>query len=302
VGDYTDFYAGIHHATAVGKLFRPENPLLPNYRHVPIGYHGRASSVVLTGTPVKRPQGQLPGGDRPRFGPTERLDLELELGVWIGPGNSMGSPIPLARAHEHVAGFCLLNDWSARDVQAWEYQPLGPFLAKNFQTTVSPWIITPEALAPFRSAAFARGADEPTPLPYLSDACDAAHGGLALELGVWLQTRAMRAAGLPEVRLSAGTAGALYWTVQQMVAHHTVGGCPLMAGDLFGTGTVSGDTAGSEGSLLEMTHGGKQPISLPGGETRTFLQDGDRLRISARAVRDGYAAIGFGDCSGEIIG
>ena len=302
VGDYTDFYAGIHHATAVGKLFRPDNPLLPNYRHVPIGYHGRASSVVLTGTPVKRPHGQLPGVDGPRFGPTERLDLELELGVWIGPGNSLGSPIPLGDAHEHVAGFCLLNDWSARDVQAWEYQPLGPFLAKNFQTTVSPWIITPEALAPFRAPAFVRGADEPQPLPYLADADDAAHGGLALELGVWLQTRAMREVGMPEVRLTAGTAGALYWTVQQMVAHHTVGGCPLMAGDLFGTGTVSGDKPGSEGSLLEMTHGGKQPISLPCGETRTFLQDGDTLRISARAVRDGFVSIGFGDCSGEIIG
>lgn len=302
VGDYTDFYAGIHHATAVGKLFRPDNPLLPNYRHVPIGYHGRASSVVLTGTPVKRPHGQLPGADGPRFGPTERLDLELELGVWIGPGNSLGSPIPLADAHEHVAGFCLLNDWSARDVQAWEYQPLGPFLAKNFQTTVSPWIITPEALAPFRTPAFVRATDEPQPLPYLTDPQDAAHGGLALELGVWLQTRSMRKAGIDEMRLTAGTAGALYWTVQQMVAHHTVGGCPLMAGDLFGTGTVSGDTPGSEGSLLEMTHGGKQPIALPGGETRTFLQDGDRLRISARAVREGFAPIGFGECSGEIIG
>jgi fumarylacetoacetase len=258
--------------------------------------------VVLTGTPVKRPQGQLPGAETPRFGPTERLDLELELGVWIGPGNSMGSPIPLADAHEHVAGFCLLNDWSARDVQAWEYQPLGPFLAKNFQTTVSPWIITPEALAPFRGPSFVRGTDEPKPLPYLTDPQDAAHGGLALELGVWLQTRVMRETGIDEMRLTAGTAGALYWTVQQMVAHHTVGGCPLMAGDLFGTGTVSGDTPGSEGSLLEMTHGGKQPITLPSGETRTFLQDGDRLRISARAVRDGFAPIGFGDCSGEIIG
>jgi fumarylacetoacetase len=302
VGDYTDFYAGIHHATAVGKLFRPDAPLLPNYRHVPIGYHGRASSVVVTGTPVKRPSGQLPGTDGPRFGPTERLDLELELGVWIGPGNSMGSPIPLATAHEHVAGFCLLNDWSARDIQAWEYQPLGPFLAKNFQTTVSPWIVTPEALAPFREPAFPRGPEEPHPLPYLADADDAAHGGLALELGVWLQTRAMRDAGLPEARLSHGTAGALYWTVQQMVAHHTVGGCPLLAGDLFGTGTVSGEAAGSEGSLLEMTHGGKQPISLPGGESRTFLQDGDRLRISAEARRTGYATIGFGDCTGEVIG
>ena len=301
VGDYTDFYAGIHHATKVGKLFRPDNPLLPNYRHVPIGYHGRASSVVLSGTPVKRPMGQLPGADGPRFGPTERLDLELELGVWIGPGNSLGSPVSIAEAAEHVAGFCLLNDWSARDVQAWEYQPLGPFLAKNFQTSVSPWILTPEALAPFRGPAFARGAEDPAPLPYLLDAEDQAHGGLRLELGVWLQTRAMREAGIPEAQLSAGGTDALYWTVQQMVAHHTVGGCNLMPGDLFGTGTVSGEAAGTEGSLLELTEGGKRPLALPTGETRTFLQDGDRLRISATARREGFAAIGFGDCVGEII-
>ena len=302
VGDYTDFYAGIHHAMRVGKLFRPDAPLLPNYRHVPIGYHGRASSVVLSGTPVKRPQGQLPGADGPRFGPTERLDLELELGVWIGPGNELGSAIPINEAADHIAGFSLLNDWSARDVQTWEYQPLGPFLAKNFLTSVSPWIITPEALAPFRRPAFARGAGEPTPLPYLLDSDDQAHGGLSLELGVWLQTRAMRDAGLPEVRLTAGNSQALYWTVQQMVAHHTVGGCNLMAGDLFGTGTISGEADGSEGSLLELTQGGKAPVTLPSGETRSFLQDGDRLRISAVARADGYASIGFGPCVGEVLG
>lgn len=302
VGDYTDFYAGIHHATRVGKLFRPDNPLLPNYRHVPIGYHGRASSVVLTGTPVKRPHGQLPGADAPRFGPSERLDLELELGVWIGPGNSLGSPVGIADAHEHVAGFCLLNDWSARDIQAWEYQPLGPFLAKNFLTTVSPWIVMPEALAPFRAPAFARGAGEPAPLPYLQDTVDQVHGGLSLTLGVWLQTARMRDEGLPEQRLSGGNATALYWTVGQMLAHHTVGGCNLRAGDLFGTGTISGEEAGTEGSLLELTEGGKHPIMLPTGETRTFLQAGDRLRISAEASAPGFATIGFGDCIGEVIG
>ncbi len=301
IGDYTDFYAGIHHATRVGQLFRPDNPLLPNYRHVPIGYHGRASSVVPTGTPVRRPSGQLAGAEGPRFGPSERLDLELELGVWIGAGNELGSPIPISEAPDHIAGFCLLNDWSARDIQAWEYQPLGPFLAKNFLTTVSPWIVTPEALAPFRRRAFARGPGEPAPLPYLGDADDQAHGGLALELGVWLETEAMREAGVGEVRLSAGGSGALYWTVAQMVAHHSAGGCNLRAGDLFGTGTISGEAAGSEGSLLEMTNSGKAPVELPGGETRTFLQAGDRLRISALARREGFADIGFGSCVGEVV-
>lgn len=302
VGDYTDFYAGIHHATRVGKLFRPDNPLLPNYKHVPIGYHGRASSVALSGTKVVRPQGQLSGADGPRFGPTERLDLELELGVWIGPGNELGAPVPIHEAHEQIAGFCLLNDWSARDVQAWEYQPLGPFLAKNFLTTVSPFIVTPEALAPFRGAAFAREADDPTPLPYLTDADDQAHGGLSLTLAVWLQTRAMREAGMPEVRLSGGSSNALYWTVAQMVAHHTAGGCNLRPGDLFGTGTISGEEGGTEGSLLELTEGGKTAITLPSGEERRFLQDGDRLRISAEAHAPGFASIGFGDCTGEILG
>ncbi|MCG2842509.1 fumarylacetoacetase [Sandaracinobacter sp. RS1-74] len=302
VGNYTDFYAGIHHATRIGKLFRPDNPLTPNYKHVPIGYHGRASSVVLSGTNIVRPQGQLPGTDGPRFGPSERLDLELELGVWIGPGNDLGHPVPIAEAHEQIAGFCLLNDWSARDVQAWEYQPLGPFLAKSFATSVSAWIVTPEALAPFRGPAFPRAAGEPRPLPYLRDEADERHGGLRLTLGVWLQTRAMREAGLPEVRLSGGSSEALYWTVQQMVAHHTVGGCNLRPGDLFGTGTISGEAQGSEGSLLELTEGGQKPVALPNGEERRFLLDGDRLRISARAQAPGFAAIGFGECVGEIIG
>jgi len=302
VGDYTDFYAGIHHATKVGALFRPDNPLLPNYRHVPIGYHGRASSVVVSGTPVRRPSGQLAGPDGPRFAPTARLDLELELGVWIGPGNELGNPVPIADAHTHVAGFCLLNDWSARDIQAWEYQPLGPFLAKNFLTTVSPWIVTPEALAPFRAPAFTRAATDPPPLPYLSDPSDAAQGGLSLDLSVWLQTAAMREAGLPEVKLSTGNARSLYWTVQQMVAHHTSGGCNLRPGDLFGTGTISGEAVGTEGSLLELTRGGTQPIELPGGEKRTFLEDGDRLRIAACASRPGFATIGFGPCVGEMVG
>lgn len=302
VGDYTDFYAGIHHALKVGSLFRPDNPLLPNYRHVPIGYHGRASSVVLSGTPVVRPSGQLAGPDGPRFAPSARLDLELELGVWLSGGNALGAPVPMPEAASQIAGFCLLNDWSARDIQAWEYQPLGPFLAKNFLTTVSPFIISPEALAPFRRPAFARGEGEPQPLDYLLDADDQAHGGLALDLGVWLQTAAMREAGNAEVAISRSDSAALYWTVAQMVAHHTSGGCNLRAGDLFGTGTISGSDRGSEGSLLEMTDGGKIPLTLPNGESRTFLQDGDRLRISARGVRDGFASIGFGDCSGEVRG
>ncbi|MFN3370082.1 MAG: fumarylacetoacetase [Sphingomonadaceae bacterium] len=302
VGDYTDFYAGIHHATKVGALFRPENPLLPNYRHVPIGYHGRTSSVVVSGTPVMRPSGQLAGPDGPRFAPTARLDLELELGVWIGPGNELGRPIPIAEAHEHVAGFCLLNDWSARDIQAWEYQPLGPFLAKNFLTTVSPWIITPEALAPYRRPAFPRAADEPLPLPYLTDAADQAHGGLSVGLSVWLQTAAMREAGTAELQLSASDSSNLYWTVQQMVAHHTSGGCNLRPGDLLGTGTISGAAPGSEGSLLELTRGGAEPIRLPTGEQRSFLEAGDRLRIEARASRAGFASIGFGPCTGEVVG
>ncbi len=304
IGDFTDFFAGIHHATAGGRINRPENPLMPNYKYVPVAYHSRASSVRVSGEGVVRPKGQRKPADQaePDFGPCRNFDYELELGMWIGPGNELGSPIPIREAGRHVAGFCLLNDWSARDIQTWEYQPLGPFLAKNFQTTVSPWIITPEALAPFRGPAFARGADEPAPLPYLSDADDAAHGGLALALSVWLQTARMRVEGMAAVQLSAASAGALYWTVAQMVAHHASGGCNLRAGDLLGTGTISGDTAGSEGSLLELTMGGTQPLVLPNGETRRFLEDGDALSIAARGERPGFAGIGFGECVGVIVG
>jgi fumarylacetoacetase len=302
VGDYTDFYAGIHHATKVGRLFRPDNPLLPNYRHVPIGYHGRASSVVVSGTPVKRPHGQLPGPEGPRFAQSERLDHECELGIWVGTPNVLGSPVPIGEAAAHIAGYCLLNDWSARDIQAWEYQPLGPFLAKSFATSVSPWIVTPEALAPFRAPAFPRGEDDPAPLPYLVDAGDQREGGLALRLETLLQTAAMREAGQPPHRIALSDARHLWWTPAQMLAHHTSNGCNLRSGDLLGTGTISGPDPGSEGSLLELTEGGGRPLALPGGATRAFLEAGDRLILAARAEREGFATIGFGECAGEIIG
>lgn len=300
IGDYTDFYVGIHHATAVGRLFRPDSPLLPNYKHIPIGYHGRASSVVPSGTPIRRPNGQLPSPEGPRFGPCARLDYELELGFWIGPGNAMGEPIPIAEARDHIAGFCLLNDWSARDIQSWEYQPLGPFLAKSFGTTISPWIITPEALEPFRIPQPARPEGDPAPLPYLDDAADRSAGALNLDLDVFLSTEAMRAAGLPPQRISLSHARHLYFTPAQMVAHHASGGCPLNPGDLMGSGTISGPEREGYGSLLESTAGGKDAISLPGGETRTFLQDGDEITLVARATAAGAVPIGFGPCVGRI--
>ncbi len=301
IGDYTDFYAGIHHAARVGALFRPDNPLLPNYRHVPIGYHGRASSVVVSGTPVRRPAGQLPGAEGPRFGPSERLDHELELGIWVGPGNALGQPIPVGEAADHIAGFALVNDWSARDIQAWEYQPLGPFLAKSFATTVSPFIVTPEALAPFRCPAMPRTPRDPQPLPYLLDPADQQAGGLDLTVEAWLESAAMRAAGLPPLRISQGSARDLWWTPAQMVAHHASNGCNLRPGDLLGTGTISGEAPGAAGSLLELTEGGKRPLALPTGETRTFLEAGDRLSLTARAERAGLR-LGFGPCAGEVVG
>jgi fumarylacetoacetase len=301
VGDYTDFYAGIHHAAMVGKLFRPDNPLLPNYRHVPIGYHGRASSVVLSGTPVKRPSGQLPGPDGPRLGPTERLDLELELGVWIGPGNPLGCPVPIWQAAEHVAGFCLLNDWSARDIQAWEYQPLGPFLAKNFATTISPWIVTLEALAPYRTA-WTRPAEDPQPLGYLDGDGVRKHGAIDLQLEAWIESAKMRADGSGACRLSHTSLRHSYWTVGQMVAHHSVGGCNLQPGDLLGSGTQSGPAPGQGGSLLELTNGGRRPLALPGGETRTFLLDGDTVILRAHCAAPGRARIGFGAAAGTVVG
>ncbi|MGH6658729.1 MAG: fumarylacetoacetase, partial [Sphingomicrobium sp.] len=274
IGDYSDFYVGIHHATNIGKQFRPGNPLLPNYKYVPIGYHGRASSIRATGEPVIRPNGQRKGADSdvPEYGPSRRLDYELELGLWVGRGNELGAPIPIAEAAEHIAGFCLLNDWSARDLQAWEYQPLGPFLAKNFLTSVSPWVVSPQALAPFRTAMPRRPDGDPAPLPYLDDPADQAAGAIAIQLEVTLTTEKMRAKGLDPHVLSRGSAdAAMYWSVGQIVTHHSANGCNLQPGDLIGTGTLSTDSGGGLGSLMEISAGGKTPLSLASGETRSFL-------------------------------
>lgn len=301
VGDFTDFFAGINHATNAGKLLRPDNPLLANYKYVPVGYHGRSSSVVPSGTPVRRPNGQRkPASETvPTFGASRNLDYELELGIWIGPGNGLGEPIPIASAGEHVAGLCLLNDWSARDIQGWEYQPLGPFIAKNFATTISPWVVTPEALAPFRIAQPARPEGDPAPLPYLRD--ETAHGGFDIELAVHLRTEAMRQKGLAAHRLALSNARHLYWTVAQLVAHHACGGCNLRPGDLLGSGTISAPGTDGFGSLLEVTGGGRRVLELPSGETRRFLEDGDEVTMTAHARRDGFASIGFGECRGTIM-
>jgi fumarylacetoacetase len=304
VGDYTDFYVGIHHAMNVGKLFRPDNLLLPNYKYVPIAYHGRASTLGVSGMPVKRPSGQTlkPGAEAPDFGPSKRLDYELEVGVWIGQGNEAGEPVAIGRAGEHIAGFCLLNDWSARDLQAWEYQPLGPFLSKSFATSISPWVVTAEALAPFRAAQPARPEGDPQPMPYLFDEQDQAGGALDIELEVLLLTARMKEQGIAPQRLSLSNTLNMYWTVAQMVAHHSVNGCKLQAGDLFGTGTLSGPQPGQLGSLLEMTEGGKRAVELPNGETRTFLEAGDEVILKARCRKDGEVSIGFGECRGVVIG
>jgi fumarylacetoacetase len=294
VGDYTDFYAGIHHATGIGKLMRPDNPLLPNYKWVPIGYHGRASSIVVSGTPVVRPNGQTRKPDEnPVYGPSKRLDYEVELGFVVGPGNALGKPIRISEAEKHVFGVLLLNDWSARDIQAWEYQPLGPFLAKSFATTVSPWIVTLEALEPFRCAPFARNAEDPQPLEYLKEKDPK---GIDIGLEMHLKTPAMKA---PH-RLSRGSARDAYWTPAQLVAHHSSNGCNLRPGDLLGSGTLSGATPGSLGSLMEMTQAGKAPLTLANGETRTFLQDGDEVIQRGRCERAGAASIGFGEASGKV--
>lgn len=303
IGDYTDFYVGIHHATNIGKLFRPDNPLLPNYKHVPIGYHGRASSIRVSGAPVIRPKGQIkpPDADQPTYAPCRRLDYELELGIWIAGDHDLGQTIPIAAAWDRIAGISLLNDWSARDIQAWEYQPLGPFLSKSFLTTISPWVITAEALAPFRAAQPARPEGDPVPLPYLWDAQDQARGALSIELSVTLASAAMRAGCMAAQELSRSAADqAMYWTPAQIVTHHASNGCDLHTGDLLGTGTLSGPAPGSEGSLMEISQGGKQPAMLTSGEQRCFLEDGDELTLCARAMRGGYRAIGFGPCSGVI--
>ena len=304
IGDYTDFYVGIHHATNVGLQFRPDQPLLPNYKYVPIGYHGRASSVRLSGTPVVRPNGQRKQPDQtaPSYGASRRLDYELELGLWVGPGNDLGQPIGIDQAAGHIAGYCLLNDWSARDLQAWEYQPLGPFLAKNFLTSVSPWVVTADALAPFRTAMPPRPEGDPQPLPYLDSGTDRATGGLGITLEVSLSTSAMRAAGLAPHRLSHGeAAAAMYWSAAQIVTHHASNGCNLTPGDLIGTGTLSTASDAGLGSLLEISRGGKQPFALPGGETRSFLEDGDELTLSGWCEAPGAVRIGFGICAGRIL-
>jgi len=302
IGDFTDFYASIHHATAVGRLFRPESPLLPNYKWVPIAYHGRASSVRVSGESFARPHGQVmpPGATRPELAATRRLDYELEVGVFIGRANRLGRRVPLAQAEDHVFGLCLLNDWSARDVQAWEYQPLGPFLAKNFATTVSPWVVTLEALAPFR-VPWARPAAEPPPLPYLDDDAQRREGALDIQLEVWLDTAGMRARGLAPQRLSHSSFRDSWWTVAQMLTHHTVNGCNLEAGDLLGSGTQSGAAASAAGSLLELTAGGRQPLTLSSGETRTFLEDGDRVMLRGWCEGAAHVRIGFGEAAATVL-
>lgn len=303
VGDYTDFFAGIHHAQTAGKMFRPDNPLLPNYKHVPIAYHGRASSIRASGYPVIHPVGQRAphGATTPDFGVSARLDYELEIGMWVSGGNALGTPIPIGEAASNLAGFCLLNDWSARDIQAWETQPLGPFLGKNFLTTVSPFIVTTEALAPFRRAQPQRGDGDPSPLPYLLDDHDQANGAFDIHLEVYVTTATMRARGLAPHRLTRASGMDLYWTPAQMIAHHSSNGCDLRAGDLLGTGTVSSPSPDGHGSLLELTSGGKNPVTLESGEERTFLQDGDEVTFSGWCEREGFARIGFGEARGLIV-
>ncbi len=302
IGDYTDFYTSIHHATSVGRQFRPDNPLLPNYKWVPIGYHGRASSIIPSGAVFHRPRGQfkLPDAAAPEFGPSRRLDYELEVGVLIGTPNPLGDPVPIDAAEDHVFGLALFNDWTARDIQAWEYQPLGPFLSKNFASTLSPWIVTLEALAPFR-VPFTRSPEDPSPLPYLDAKAATRYGAFDVSLEVWLQTAAMRAAGSPGQRLMRSNFKDSYWTIAQMVAHHTVNGCNLMPGDLFGSGTQSGPQAGQGGSMLELSVGGKQPLTLENGESRAFLQDGDTVILRGYCETSGFRRIGFGECAGTVL-
>lgn len=302
IGDYTDFYTSIHHATRVGRLFRPDNPLLPNYKWVPIGYHGRSSSIGVSGQAFPRPLGQMlpPGADTPCFGPSRRLDYELELGVFIGSGNAIGKTIPIDEADAHVFGLCLLNDWSARDIQAWEYQPLGPFLSKSFATTISPWVVTLEALAPYR-VKWLRPDDDPQPLPYLESAANRARGAFDIQLQVLIETARMREASEPPAALSQTSFRHAYWTIAQMVAHHTVNGCNLRPGDLLGSGTQSGATLDEAGSLLELSSGGRQAVVLPNGESRTFLEDGDSVVMRAWCGKPGAARIGFGELTGRVL-
>jgi fumarylacetoacetase len=304
IGDYTDFYASAHHATNVGSMFRPDNPLLPNYKYVPIGYHGRASSIVATGTDVRRPHGQLrpdPAAP-PVVGPTMRLDYELEVGAFIARGNPMGQPFGIGDAEERLFGLVLVNDWSARDIQAWEYQPLGPFLAKNFATTVSPWVVTMEALEPFRAPRAPRPEGDPAPLPYLSSEADASAGAVDITLEVLLSSARMRQEGVPPMPVSRGSFTDMYWTLAQMVTHHASSGCNLRPGDLVASGTVSGSAPESRGCLLERTWRGEQPLELPTGERRAFLEDGDEVSLRGWCQRPGAVRIGFGPCVGRVDG
>lgn len=303
IGDYTDFYASIFHATNVGKLFRPDNPLLPNYKYIPIAYHGRASSIVPSGTAIPRPSGQRKANDdpTPTFEPSRLLDYELEIGAFVGAGNALGQPIAIEAAEAHLFGLCLVNDWSARDLQAWEYQPLGPFLAKSFATTISPWVVTLEALAPFRCPEFQRSADDPLPLPYLSSTQNRQQGGIDLTVEAWLRSPQMQAAGMEPMRLSQAAFQQMYWTIAHMLTHHTSNGCNLRPGDLLASGTVSGAAPGSQGCLLEITQRGAHPIELPTGETRSFLLDGDEVILRGYCQRPDRIRIGFGECRGVVL-
>ena len=303
IGSFTDFFAGIHHARNGGMRRDPNNPLNPNYKYIPVAYHSRASSLRPSDVPIRRPNGRRKAAheDAPSFGPSQKLDYELELAVWIGPGNELGEPIPIAEAAEHVFGLGLLNDWSARDVQAWESQPLCPFLGKNFGTTVSPWVITPEALAPFRVAQPARPPGDPRPLPYLWDDADQRMGAFEIALEALLLTEGLRTKGLPPHRMSASNTTDLYWTIGQLVAHHTCGGCDLGPGDLFGTGTISGPTQEGYGSLMELSADGQRQTVLASGETRTFLENGDEVIFRAHCRKLGFAPIGFGECRAQIV-
>jgi fumarylacetoacetase len=302
IGDYTDFYTSVYHATHIGKQFRPDNPLLPNYKWVPIGYHGRASSIGVSGQQFRRPVGQTmpPGATEPSLGPCKRLDMELELGIFIGSGNALGDAVDMSEAEDHVFGICLLNDWSARDIQGWEYQPLGPFLAKNFASTISPWVVTLEALAPYR-VAFTRPEGDPQPLAYLDSAANRSGGAFDIQLQVGLQTPKMRAAGQVDASICRTSYRHAYWTVAQMLTHHTVNGCNLQPGDLLGSGTLSGPTLDQAGALIELTTGGKNPLALPNGEQRTWLEDGDSVVLRGWCERDGAARIGFGECVGTVL-
>ncbi len=303
IENYTDFYASVYHATNVGKIFRPDNPLLPNYKWVPIGYHGRASSIVLSGTPIHRPSGQTKDdeADAPSFGPSKVLDFELEVGFFIGAGNELGKPVRITEAEGHIFGLCLVNDWSARDIQRWEYQPLGPFLSKSFATTISPWIVTMEALSPFRAPAFPRPKGDPEPLPYLDSPENGENGGFDINLEVYLLTQQMREKDIAPHRLSSSSTKDLYWTFAQMITHHTSNGCNLRSGDLIASGTISGATKESQGCLIELTERGAEPIQLPTGEVRSFLQDGDEVIFRGFCEREGFRRIGFGECRGMIL-